>query len=304
MTDENTHRINRDIKNETLEFSDNIPVVVDGSVSDSTINTDGDLALLGPVENADLVSKKANVFLEVDIEEGTKQTKIRAGKNVYIRSAKDVSVEAGKTIFVEHSLVDSQATAGDRVLTETDLGVIVGGKITAGERIVGCDIGDAEGTPTLIQIEDPFGIVQGFHIHPNVTVRIDDVETVTDKKHNLVKARIEGGEITFDLIDPPSKGLMIGRSEENGKTVLHLHGRLDGHTVEKLEKALGVIEGMQKLPVLLDLHEVTYLSSVAIRIFIDRIKNLGKENFVLANPSPAVVMVVRMTGLVDVFGIH
>ncbi|MFH1740744.1 MAG: FapA family protein [bacterium] len=304
MVDENSHRISRDVKNETLEFSDNTPVVIDGSVSGATIVTEGDLALLGLVENSELVSKKEHIFLKVDIEEGTKQTQISAGKNVYIKSAKDVLIKAGKTIFVEHSLLDSQAAAGDRVLTETDLGAIAGGKIVASERIVGCDIGDASGTPTLIQVEDPFGIVQGFCIHPNVTIRIGDIETVTDKKQTLVKARVEGGKIQFDPIEPPSKGLMIGRSEEGGKTVLHLHGRLDGHTVEKFEKALGVIEGMRKLPVLLDLHEVTYLSSVAIRIFIDRIKKLGKENFVLANPSPAVVMVVRMTGLADVFGLH
>ncbi len=302
MADQIGHHINRDVKDENLELTGTTPVVIEGAVHNATVTTEGDLVVIGRVDNAKLESKAENVFLEADIEEGTKGTEIRAAKNVYIKSAKDVVVKAGKTVYVEHSLIDSQVEAGERVYTETNLGAIVGGSVQAGENIVGGEIGDKAGTSTKVEVAYEDGQIQAFRIYPNVQIRIGDKQTVTSEKHGLVRLRVED-KIQFNPIPPPTKGLTIGRTDEQGREIIHLHGRLDGNTIDKLEKALDVLENMKKIPIVLDLKDITYIGSVAVRVFIERTKRLGKENFVLHNPSGAVTDVLRMTGLMDVLTI-
>ncbi|HPO07673.1 MAG TPA: anti-sigma factor antagonist [bacterium] len=303
MSSPDERQISREIKNETLEFTGLEPILIEGPVTDSRIVAEGDLVLLGTVENSDLTSKKESVFLNMEVEDGTKLTNIQAKRNVYINSANDVSVEAGQCVYVEHSLIKAQAKAGDRIVTETDLGVILGGTLRAGTGIIGCDIGDAQGTPTSVEVEDFNGMVQAFRIHPNVTINIGGTVLVTEKKYSMVRARVETHGLSLDPVEPPSKELLIGKTEEGNRTILHLHGRLDGNTVDKFEKALAILQKMGKLPIVVDLHELTYISSVALRVFIDRIQTLGKEQFILTNPSPSATMVLRMTGLADLFGL-
>ncbi len=302
MPEPTAHHIERDVKNESLELSGTAPVVVEGSVTDATIVTEGDLVVMGAIENAKLESKRENVFLDADVVEGTRKTQITAARNVYIKSANDVLVKAGKTVYIEHSLTGSQVEAGERVYTETNLGAIVGGVIHAGENIVGGEIGNTGETLTTVEVDDEDGQIQAFRIYPNVQIRIGNKQTVTKKKYGLVRLRVDD-DIRFNPVPPPTKGLTIGRTEEAGHTVVHLHGRLDGNTIEKLEKALDLLENMKQFPIVLNLSEITYIGSVAIRVFIERTKRLGKENFVLQNPSGAVTMVLKMTGLLDVFTI-
>ena len=42
MPEQTAHHIERDVKDESLELSGTVPVVVEGSVTDSTIVTEGD----------------------------------------------------------------------------------------------------------------------------------------------------------------------------------------------------------------------------------------------------------------------
>ena len=56
--------------------------------------------------------------------------------------------------------------------------------------------------------------------------------------------------------------------------------------------------------VVFDLQEVAYISSTFLRIVIKMVKTLGKENFVITNVQPSVMLVFKMANLTEIIKIE
>lgn len=76
-----------------------------------------------------------------------------------------------------------------------------------------------------------------------------------------------------------------------------LSGKIDTLNCVVLEKEMA--ENMKEdiSSVIFDLQEVDYISSTFLRIVIQLVKTLGKENFAIINVQPSVTLVFKISGL-------
>ncbi|WP_134686223.1 DUF342 domain-containing protein [Brevibacillus migulae] len=126
-------------------------VVVRGSVpSGFRIKAAGDIRILGSVEGAELEAAGS-----VEIKSGiVAQDKghVIAGVNVVTSFIQNGNVTAGRDVTVSQSIMFSQVKAGKNVLCNGPKGIIIGGTIQAGERIVARVIGNSSATPTVLEV--------------------------------------------------------------------------------------------------------------------------------------------------------
>lgn len=86
-------------------------------------------------------------------------------------------------------------------------------------------------------------------------------------------------------------------------TIAHLEGRLDAHGSQEVEPQFRALSGRNS--VVLDLGQVSYLSSGGIRLFVSLQKQLQTHGgkLLLARPQPYCREVLRVSGLDQFFGI-
>ncbi|HOE12608.1 MAG TPA: STAS domain-containing protein [bacterium] len=91
--------------------------------------------------------------------------------------------------------------------------------------------------------------------------------------------------------------------EELGCKCLRIRGRIDGMTCSDLQKQIDnlILNGERIL--IADLHEVSYVSSAGLRVFINTLKQLKKVggDILLYNASPQTQEIFTLSGLLQVF---
>jgi uncharacterized protein (DUF342 family) len=126
-------------------------VVIRGSVPTGfRIKASGDIRVLGSVEGAELEAGGS-----VEIKSGiVAQDKghVIAGVNVITSFIQNGNVTAGRDVLVSQSIMFSQVRAGRDVMCNGAKGIIIGGTIQAGERIVARVIGNSNATPTVLEV--------------------------------------------------------------------------------------------------------------------------------------------------------
>lgn len=126
-------------------------VVVRGSVPTGfRIKASGDIRILGSVEGAELEAGGS-----VEIKSGiVAQDKghVIAGQNVITSFIQNGNVTAGKDVTVSQSIMFSHVKAGKNVLCNGPKGIIIGGTIQAGEKIVARVFGNSSATPTVLEV--------------------------------------------------------------------------------------------------------------------------------------------------------
>ncbi len=87
----------------------------------------------------------------------------------------------------------------------------------------------------------------------------------------------------------------------DGWTGFALKGRLDGYWADHLATSLEETVRNGVHGIVLDLAEITYISSMGIRVLVDHYQKLTAIQgwFAVANPSPQVQKVLSLTGLLD-----
>ncbi|MFQ5407743.1 MAG: STAS domain-containing protein [Anaerolineales bacterium] len=98
----------------------------------------------------------------------------------------------------------------------------------------------------------------------------------------------------------------VSTQETNGVSVMAVTGRVDSATAPDLETALkGLVEG-EKKKIVLNLHDVEYMSSAGLRAMVSTLKALKRVNgdLRLCTPSPRVEEVLRLAGLTSIFQIY
>nr|WP_275983854.1 FapA family protein [Paenibacillus hamazuiensis] len=126
-------------------------VVIRGSVLPGfKIKAGGDIRITGGVEAAEL---EAGGSIEISAGIlGQNKGLIKAGKNVKSSFIQDATVEAGDEIVVSQSIMHSHIRAGKNVICRGTKGLIVGGVVQAGERVVSRTIGNSMSTATVIEV--------------------------------------------------------------------------------------------------------------------------------------------------------
>jgi anti-sigma B factor antagonist len=91
----------------------------------------------------------------------------------------------------------------------------------------------------------------------------------------------------------------------DGAVLMRLHGYLDAHTYERLDAAIARLFGEQRYRLIVDLSEVSYISSAGAGVFIGALTDAQEHsgNVVLLKPSANVREVLEMLGFNQIFKI-
>jgi uncharacterized protein (DUF342 family) len=126
-------------------------VVIRGNVlSGFKIKAAGDIRVSGGIEGAELEAA-GSIEISAGILGHNKGT-VRAGKNVKCSFIQDATVEAGEAVIVSQSIMHSNIRAGKTVTCKGTKGLIVGGIVQAGDRVVVRTVGNSMSTNTTIEV--------------------------------------------------------------------------------------------------------------------------------------------------------
>ncbi len=96
----------------------------------------------------------------------------------------------------------------------------------------------------------------------------------------------------------------IKDTEEEGKTVVYLSGRLDTKTAPELEAHIKA-GGIGDNGLILDLSDLEYVSSAGLRVILATHKMMvNRGGFILRNAQDTVMEVLNATGFADVLNIQ
>ncbi|AKG35200.1 DUF342 domain-containing protein [Paenibacillus durus] len=126
-------------------------VVIRGNVlSGFTVKSEGDIRVSGGVEGAELIAK-GSIEIGGGII-GYHKGLVSAGSNVKVSFIQDGNVTAAEDIIVSQSIMHSNIRAGRNVLCNGAKGLIVGGTVQAGEKVVARTVGNTMSTATAIEV--------------------------------------------------------------------------------------------------------------------------------------------------------
>lgn len=126
-------------------------VVIRGNVLNGfKIRASGDIRITGGIEAAELEAG-GSVVIGAGIV-GQNKGAIRAAKSVKCSFVQEGVIHAGEDVIVMQSIMHSTVRAGRNVICRHMKGLIVGGNVQAGERVIARVIGNTVSTATLIEV--------------------------------------------------------------------------------------------------------------------------------------------------------
>ncbi|WP_018750941.1 FapA family protein [Paenibacillus sanguinis] len=126
-------------------------VVVRGNVlTGFRITAAGDIRVVGGVEGAELFAD-GSIEISGGII-GYNKGLVKAGQNVKSSFIQDGNVQAGEDVIVSQSIMHSNIRAGRDIICSGAKGLIVGGNLQAGEKVVARIIGNPMSTTTTIEV--------------------------------------------------------------------------------------------------------------------------------------------------------
>ncbi len=90
----------------------------------------------------------------------------------------------------------------------------------------------------------------------------------------------------------------------NNCDVVTVEGRIDSYTAPQLSEALNQITSQNIFKIILDMNEVTYVSSAGLRVMIDIQKKCKRDNqgeVILVNTPQRVYETLELAGFVPLF---
>ncbi|WP_151735105.1 DUF342 domain-containing protein [Paenibacillus tengchongensis] len=145
------YEVNGDVDYSTGNIDFVGTVVIRGNVlTGFTVKSAGDIRVVGGVEGAELIAGGSIEVTGGII--GYNKGLVSAGKNVKVSFIQDGNVVAGEDVIVSQSIMHSSVRAGRDVLCNGTKGLIVGGTVQAGERVVARTIGNTMSTATAVEV--------------------------------------------------------------------------------------------------------------------------------------------------------
>jgi uncharacterized protein (DUF342 family) len=174
-------------------------VVVRGNVLPGfKIRASGDIRVLGGVEAAEL---EADGSIEISAGiVGQNKARVKAGRNVKSSFIQDATVEASEDITVSQSIMHSTIRAGRAVNCNGSKGLIVGGTIQAGERVISRTIGNSMATVTVVEV----GVLpelrnELIHLRGQLKVLSENSDK-SDKALSLLDQLAAAGQLSPDKV--------------------------------------------------------------------------------------------------------
>ncbi|MNS26284.1 hypothetical protein D3C72_582030 [compost metagenome] len=145
------YEINGDVDYNTGNINFVGTVIVRGNVlTGFRITAAGDIRVVGGVEGAELEAGGSIEITSGII--GYNKGHIKAGHNVKSGFIQDGNVYAGEDVLVTQSIMHSNIRAGRDVICSGSKGLIVGGNIQAGEKVIARIIGNPMSTTTTVEV--------------------------------------------------------------------------------------------------------------------------------------------------------
>jgi uncharacterized protein (DUF342 family) len=139
------------------------------------------------------VSQKAEIIAEgkVICKGGIKGGKIKTGQSLYARYIDNAEVKAGVDVVAREEIINTNVSAGGRVICLTGKGGIIGGKIIAGHEIAAKRLGSEGYIKTHLE----------SGIDPNIKNKLDQLEEkkkILEEKFNKLLTSIDSLETEKD----------------------------------------------------------------------------------------------------------
>ncbi|TCZ79986.1 DUF342 domain-containing protein [Paenibacillus albiflavus] len=206
-------------------------VVIRGNVQPGfKIKADGDIRITGSVEAAELEASGS-----IDISAGIlgqNKARVKAGYDVKSSFIQDALVEAGNNINVSQSIMHSTIRAQNSVNCTGARGLIVGGTIQAGERVMCRTIGNSMSTATTIEV----GVLPELRnelisLRGQLKVVMENIDK-SNKALSLLDQLAMSGQITSDKVQMKvklghSKKLLDAQQSELRERILELEKKLE-----------------------------------------------------------------------------
>ncbi|MFD1177218.1 DUF342 domain-containing protein [Paenibacillus puldeungensis] len=205
------YEINGDVDYSTGNIDFVGTVVVRGNVlTGFKITAAGDIRVVGGVEGAELYAD-GSIEISGGII-GYNKGLVKAGHDVKSSFIQDGNVQAGDDVVVSQSIMHSNIRAGRDVLCNGAKGLIVGGNIQAGERVIARIIGNPMSTTTAIEV----GVLPELRnelqeLRQQVKEQISNMDK-TEKALTLLDQLASMGKLTPDKVAMRSKLSMTKKS--------------------------------------------------------------------------------------------
>ncbi|WP_342561484.1 FapA family protein [Paenibacillus sp. FSL R7-0345] len=145
------YEVNGDVDYSTGNIDFVGTVVIRGNVlTGFSVKSAGDIRVVGGVEGAELTAG-GSVEITGGII-GYNKGLVSAGKNIKVAFIQDGNVVAAEDVIVSQSIMHSNIRAGRDVLCNGTKGLIVGGIVQAGERVLARTIGNTMSTATAVEV--------------------------------------------------------------------------------------------------------------------------------------------------------
>ena len=217
------YEINGDVDYSTGNIDFVGTVVIRGNVlSGFRIRAAGDIRVTGFVEGAELEADGS-----IDISGGIigyNKGFIKAGQNVKSAFVQDGNVIAGADVTISQSIMHSTVRAAQNVYCNGTKGLIVGGVIQAGERVVARTVGNTTSTSTIIEV----GVVPELRneladLRMKLKHLIENMDK-TDKALYLLNQLAAAGQLPPDKLELRSKLNATKHSNTSGQA--EIKGRI------------------------------------------------------------------------------
>lgn len=192
-------------------------VIVRGGVLEGfVIKADGNITIIGPVSGC-ILEAGGTVFLNKGMH-GQDKGVITAGEDVVAKFLEHTTIRAGGTIRVTDGIIQCNATAKKNIISEGKKGLIIAGRVSAGEEIRARVIGNYLATPTEIEAGGS----------PKVR---DELRLIEDQKKQLKLNldRTEKGVKSLKLLQEKQGALPAGKKDlllQLTRAQFHLMGQL------------------------------------------------------------------------------
>lgn len=218
-------------------------VVIRGNVQPGfKVKASGDIRITGGVEAAEL---EADGSIEISAGIlGQHKGFVKAGKNVKSSFIQDGTVEAGEDIVVTQSIMHSTIRAGKNVLCQGTKGLIVGGTIQAGEKVVARTVGNSMSTVTAIEV----GVLpelrnELIHLRTQMRTQMENLDK-TDKALSLLDQMAAAGQLSSEKL---AMRIKLGHTKKQSVDELaHIKERIleIEKTLEDTDKAKVLVGSM------------------------------------------------------------
>lgn len=179
-------------------------VVIRGNVlTGFKVRASGDIRIIGGIESAE-VESGGSVEITGGII-GRNKGYVKAGRNVRCSFILEGNVTAGENVVVSQSIMHSNVRAGKSVECMGAKGLIVGGIVQAGDRVVARTIGNSMHTATTVEVGvKPELRAELQELRQNIRVLTENLDK-TKKALVLLDQMAATGQLTADKIAMRSK---------------------------------------------------------------------------------------------------